>query len=219
MKPELRKMLINHLSRQTRVSDANPVATSILETVAAAIVEAGKETERQLNNMDDELIEMGYDAVLTEEYRALSEELLGSAFVVLQRILNTAAQSAVKCSQLAADQTSSTQRVGHKGDAYGHGTKLVGTRTPAQLVNAVANYYKHKDEMGPWSGLSGQSLRTINAVKTLGMVENRSDNLSAATSALGATESDLLPLLVGIATWSKELEDQLRADANLPKVP
>lgn len=221
MEPEVRKILIRYQASRSRILRAGEgtIVTTVLDAASTAIGEAKKDLERQLEGLDDELFQLGYDAELADEYDAIVDELLGSVFTVLQRTINAAAAHAVMCSRLTAENSGKAQRFNHKGEVYAHGSAIVAGKTPAQLINASANYYKHRDEWGDWATLGAQSARTVLVVQSIGMKERASDNMKTAVTSLGGTVDDLGPLLDALASWSKEVQDQLCTDSEIPKFP
>jgi hypothetical protein len=75
--------------------------------------------------------------------------------------------------------------------------------TRMEVVNAVANYFKHRDEWpADWSAAAGQTKNTIDVISAIGLSSNEHFNLAKAAKALGDDAFDgTCPLVREMRSW------------------
>lgn len=173
-----------HLSRLEHAFDEQVMSGS-LKPFSQAIARIIAVIERAQAENDDVYQDFFLDTDLD-----LIETHLGCALITAQVFL-TAVVSRVKAlhdyhrSQSAHPLTTTT-RV--KRDILAFGSALVGSSrfTQTQVIDAFANYFKHRDEWrGPWSKLSGQSADTAAVITAVGAQEGSTGNLRTGAAVLG----------------------------------
>jgi hypothetical protein len=72
-----------------------------------------------------------------------------------------------------------------------------------EVVNAVANYFKHRDEWpADWSAATGQTKDTVDVISAIGLSSNEHFNLMKAAKALGDDAFDgTCPLVREMQSW------------------
>ena len=89
-------------------------------------------------------------------------------------------------------------------------------QTQVKLIDALANFYKHKDEWpaGAWNSLDGQSGQTAKILQAVGIEQYSTGQFRTGLSILcseSAVPTDMAPIL---KNWSKTLilayEQELR---------
>jgi hypothetical protein len=152
---------------------------------------------------------------VAEEESDLLEAIIGTAFVVAQ----TEIEATVKM----------VERLHERATTDGHiltSTKierweilkvdsplLVTNYTRVEVINAFANYFKHRDAWHwRWSRLKKkQEKETAAVIIAAGANEQSSRNLRTALHALGIKATDLKALLNEMFSWKKAIRELYRA--------
>ncbi len=81
------------------------------------------------------------------------------------------------------------------------------SNTQVQVINAFANYFKHRDEWPrEWAKATGQAVGTIGIIQAAGANETATDNLQTCLRALGISNNKDLPRLADLlAQWHSEV--------------
>ncbi len=127
--------------------------------------------------------------VLDVDDQALDEMLLGTAFVACQAGLVHVASRAcrlAKCCHSSGIHALLAWTT--KSNVYRVGPALHSSSTSrATFLNAVANYFKHRDEWpdSDWAYLTGRAAKTVADIAAGGLTRGAQDNMRRAVSILG----------------------------------
>lgn len=129
-----------------------------------------------------------FDSVAADESTVM-ESLIGAAFVACQAEINGAAAHFVRIHEEAKQagvilKTSD----GSKPGTRAVGSPKVGTSryTRIEVINAFANYFKHRDEWKrPWDEAIDDQRWTVSVISEVGAKEFESENLRTGLGALG----------------------------------
>ncbi len=152
-----------------------------------------------LNNgfsiIQDKLNHMDYfDGVFAQEQ---AETIFGIAFVSAQTyIIGTISDM----KEVGGDRALS------KPEMLAIGSKRVGEISKVQLINAIANYYKHHEEWSDWK-VEGQNKRTIAALNSCGISKNTPYPCHEAAQIIWPSEvlCELNELLDILVRWREKL--------------
>jgi hypothetical protein len=128
------------------------------------------------------------DLVLDPSDQELDEALLGVGFVTCQAGMAHVASRAIDLAAFC--QANGIAQLGTwvaKDDVYKQAPELhAGGPSKIVFLNAVANYFKHRDEWPDvgWAQLAGLSARTAQTIGVAGLARGAKDNLRKATAAL-----------------------------------
>jgi glutathione S-transferase len=86
------------------------------------------------------------------------------------------------------------------------------------LIDAVANYVKHRHEWPcNWQGASAQQRVTISTLATIGLhPQAHNSNLHRALAELGARSDELLPVIERVITWRQRMAEHVRREWGIP---
>lgn len=145
--------------------------------------------------IQDKLNQIDYfDGIFAQEQ---VESIFGIAFVSAQTyITGTISDMA----EIGGDNAPS------KYQMLSIGSPMLGKISKIQLINAIANYYKHHEEWSGWK-VEGQSKRTVETLNSCGISENTPYPCHEAAQLIWPTEvlcelNEMLEILVG---WRKSL--------------
>jgi hypothetical protein len=142
-----------------------------------------------------------YHHALIDEGCERIEELLGMAFVVAQSFITTVRTGISKASEFCASNFGETLSFASGTKAYGTfqlGPKFgLGPHTAAEVINAVANYWKHHEDwptvewpragriatLWDTNGMRGNEQKTVAIVTSMGLAYGSSGNLRTAADA------------------------------------
>jgi hypothetical protein len=145
------------------------------------------------------------DIVLDPDDQEFDEALIGVAFVACQAGMTHVASRALRLA--AYCKTNGIPALGawtSKEAVYNVSEALAaGGASQILFVNAVANYFKHRDEWEgtTWANMTGQAKKTIGTISHGGLSEHSMDNLRKAVDALGGWLFD------PVAAWTQALVD------------
>ncbi len=162
----------------------------IVDDIASLIAAAEAACERAIQAGNDDYV----DAVITTETDYL-EDLIGTVFLMLQTKIRRVGESASDLStklQVLAAQPAKVWADPAAVRAEGGDYKGTGYSLP-ELVWAVGNYFKHRDEWphGVWSpptptpAALRQSIATRMKVQSVGVVESSTGNMRIALVFFG----------------------------------
>lgn len=132
-----------------------------------------------------------YAQMIADDEVEVIEGLLGVAFVVCQTQIERVVHSVGLLHRHAESFTTplplTTTKTG-KSSVMAFDSVRVGTSTVTRIeaMNAVANYFKHRDSWpGDWRKARGQAASTIDTIQKIGLEQGSSGNLRTASEALG----------------------------------
>jgi hypothetical protein len=108
------------------------------------------------------------------------ENMLGAAHVVCQAQINAVTKAARIIPDLAT--TFPNDR-----DVHALGSCFHNNYSKVEVIWALANYFKHRDEWRPdtWVNPTGQSKWTVPVIKAVGLISGSTGNLRKGAEALG----------------------------------
>jgi hypothetical protein len=141
---------------------------------------------------------------------SLIESIAGSAFVVAQTYLTAVVSSAIRLVERVPSGVSvalPTNKSGtHKMQV---GPANTNGYTPAEYVNAFANYFKHRDEWPyHWAsstGLTKQQQDTVRVITAFGATEGASANLCTGLSQMGYPDYAIVRMGEDLQEWCRQL--------------
>jgi len=158
-------------------------------------------------------------SVVAEEECNLLENLLGAAYVVCQTQISavTARALAVRRCRLG-DGKGFTSFGARNADVRALSDVLPSpaTATKVELVWALANYFKHREEWDKldWSALDKQSRRTAEIIEQVQLASGNTDNLRRGFSALHNNAYVELESVADIIdAWSAKVLSECEAEA------
>jgi len=173
-----------------------------------------------------------YQEALIDEGCERIEELLGMAFAVAQSSITTVRTGISSASAIC--ESNLGQRLSIAPDAKAYGTFQLGPKfgsgpyTAAEVINAVANYWKHHEDWPTveqpragriatlWdkNGRRGNEQKTVAIVMSIGLAYGSSGNLRTAAEALGIREpyENLSPIRDVLRRWAQDVYDKTRAE-------
>jgi hypothetical protein len=135
-----------------------------------------------------------YDGVFAQEQ---AETVFGIAFVSAQTYI-TGTISDMK--EIGGDQAPS------KSDMLAFGSPRVGYLSKVEIINVIANYFKHHEEWENWDE-EGHKKRTIKALNGCGITENTPYPCHEAAQLVWPSEvlCELNEMLSVLVEWRKKL--------------
>ena len=179
---------------------------SVLSTLAAGISAAATRIER--------IASPEIAQVVAEDEVEVIESLLGTAYVLSQTPITAVTHAALRARKQALDD-------GLEFSAFGcdpREVRALGDRFDAQyskieVVWALANYFKHRDEWhrSTWTKPPRRNERTAAVLKAVRLQLSSNGNLRAGAEALGITDYATLTILGDIiACWANEVRSITR---------
>ena len=135
-----------------------------------------------------------FDGTFAQEQ---AETVFGIAFVSAQTYITGTISDML---EIGGDITLS------KKEMLAYGSPYVGELSKIELINAIANYYKHHEEWPNWN-LEGQKKRTIIALNNCGITENTDYPCHTAAQLIWPSEvlCELNEMLFVLVAWRKNL--------------
>jgi hypothetical protein len=197
--------------------------------------------ERELRTVSKQFRKAGakasleYQEALIDEGCERIEELLGMAFVVAQSFITTVRSGILKVSEICASNFGQALSVASGSRAYGtlqRGPKFgSGSHTAAEVINAIANYWKHHEDWPTveqpqagriatrWdtNGMRGNEQKTVAIVTGIGLAYGSTGNLRTAADAFGVREpyENLSPVRDVLRSWAQDVYDETRRELTL----
>ena len=136
------------------------------------------------------------------------ENVLGAAFVLAQARLTAVASEAIEIAKelgpLAQALPFALPKVS-RDSLLAFGAPMKGhTVTAVTAIDAVANYFKHRDEWSNWTP-NKKNQATITTISAIGLLPTSTGNLRAAAKVLGwpdAAPADLSWMEGAIDEWA-----------------
>ena len=195
---EIRYAFLVTFAETSRPSDA---LFRILEHLSGAISECDEILKRAVAGGNED-----YYLMIGEEESDVVESLVGTAFVAIQTAI-TAVVSSVKRihDQLDRDKLTFPLQWG-KENVLRLGSPLLGNTgySRIQVIEALANYFKHHDEWPvTWSKLNKRHRPTSLIIESIGGKSGSTGNLRTGLEALGIDTDFLRILHVEVSAWQR----------------
>jgi len=209
------------------------VETDAIERLHAAIERQIGASSRRIDRAKASGNHEYLDAIVDDECDHI-EELLGLAFVAAQTFITRfrgrlAWASAIVKDEFGAGLSFATLPKAYEVLARGRALPAGSAQSVVEVINAVANYWKHQEDWPtteePKSGrlitiwnvqshlLRKNERRTIEVVTSIGMKPGSTGNLRTAAEALGVTDyADLSPIRQELKVWADSLFEATRAE-------
>ncbi len=168
------------------------------------------------------VLEAGDDPYELDYEGEVLEAVLGSMFVVWQTFLSTMVSAILAldshCRRKLSRGLSIAQGDAPRRRILRFGTPLVGKteRTGPEIIDAFANYFKHRDEWpSDWRSLSGsRGGYTADVIRSCGAKYDSDRNFRLGIQALGVDPpySDFTCINTLLIAWVSKIEQQLRSE-------
>lgn len=191
-----------------------------LEVLHRPLEEAILAVEERLKSLPSDDEEAPWVSSIVEDESAVFDELIGIAFVIVQTYLTNVKSHIVKLSE-ARERLGRTPlsffRPHEESEKRPGPNELLrkcslmmknSSFTEVEVLNAVANYWKHRDEWTSidWTKLARPSKDTAARVQVAGIQPTSTGNLCTAAKAFGVvTYHDLEPIRVCALAWAEQL--------------
>lgn len=171
---------------------ADPTFGKVLDELDYAIREAGKRLDATRGS--------AYAEELIDEECDFIEAIAGSAFVVGQTYITGVVSAVMRLkADAAVTAIPSTKRSILKFMAPAVGSTSF---TLPELVDAFANYFKHRDEWSfDWKKLEGRSVETSKMISDVGAKSGCSGNLRIGLEAIGYADYRVGKMGDDLAEW------------------
>jgi hypothetical protein len=208
-------MAVNYYSLIFASSRTSGTTRAALLRTCGALNEAVRACEQAYKKAQKYENDVLLDAVEEDESDVV-EAIIGIAFVLAQ----TEIEATVKMAQRLHERATTDGRVlaSTKSERWEilkvDSPPVVTNYTRVEVINAFANYFKHRDGWDwPWSRLKKkQEKETAIVIIAAGADENSNTNLRTALHALGIKPTDLKALLNEMFSWKKAIRDRYRAE-------
>ena len=154
---------------------------ALLEPLDNAVDAAGKRIAQVPADSPD------YADAVTDEECDRIEEFLGVAFIACQVHLKSILSAARALNRYYESRSGSKLTSVAPLRMMKHGLEpLVGGYTSVEVINAAANYYKHRDEWRlPWKKLGKRQRETVAIIEACGAQSGSTGNMRALARVLG----------------------------------
>ena len=181
-----------------------------MQSVARSLADSAKQQEeRRFGRSDWYGVSPKYYTVEDEHDNEVVELLIGSVFVLGQAAITQAVSLVKRMHEVAGEPAwipSDKESIMALESPIHAGTGL----QKILIINAVANYFKHRHEWwDDWTGPK-HSLKTIQIVSKLGLGPKGYHNLEHALRELEVYLPDMAPLAQLVVTWREQLAAHLR---------
>lgn len=151
------------------------------------------------------------DAVVDEECDAI-EDYLGAAFLLCQPHI-TRVVSRIKYFHDIRGDLIATGKA--KTEILAVGSRKIGDGrfTEIQVIDAFANYFKHREEAGwrrDWNGLEDRERKTAEVLQSVGAEPGSTGNFRTGIEAFGIEYNEVPALCERLCVWRRELHDRYR---------
>jgi hypothetical protein len=191
----------------------DPFALFPLKSGAASIEHSIAETENKAYpKMGWYGVPRGLYSVEEELHLEAITALLGAAFVLSQTTITKVGAVAHRIHRLMDEPAwlpagkAQVMRIGSE-------VQTATQKTVIESVDAVANYFKHREEWpDEWNAPEGtaQQRRTVAIIRDLGLSQANSENLHVAMAALGIHRPDTVGQLIDkVELWRQNVADHL----------
>lgn len=198
---------------------------NVISSLSQSLISSEDYVKKSLESECDDFIE-----AVMDEYLPITESLIGVAYVVCQTQMSNVIAAA---SALRPHLDQESKKFGAFSEkpysiiALGHTSCQPGCRTKVELVWALGNYFKHRDEWPydwdtlPRDKLSKQSRPTVEMLKEVGLGARNSHILRGGLEKLndGASPNNLLVLVEIVDAWSAYVLDVCTTAAGFAGAP
>ena len=167
-----------------------------------------------------------YYSVVEDEETLLIENLLGSAFVVCQTYISSVVSRVIKLHRYYESKSGGVILTSSNGTKRGLmstcSNRVRATEyTEVQVMDAFANYFKHREEWRTgWEGLSKRNRGTASVIQSVGAEPGSTGNLRTGAEALGITEYDNLILFYTILrNWHSKIYERYKKELTMKGLP
>jgi hypothetical protein len=217
---------MNALLSLGRLAATSDIIDRLHRAIEKEITSASKRIESAARTGDSD-----YADGVTDDECELVEQLLGLAFVAGQTFMTSVRTRIVRLSVACESQFGRPLTLGGN---RGYDTFKVGASmqagsgfTKAEVVNAIANYWKHQEDwptgeeargsriVTVWdlTALRNNEKRTVEIVVGIGMLPGNTGNLRSAARVLGVTNfEDLSPIRQELHSWAQTVYTQTREE-------
>jgi hypothetical protein len=190
----------------------NDVHAEVQDVLGRAIKAATARIDRSAESGPDEYAE----AVTNTEIEVI-EGLLGAAYVVCQTRITAIAQSALRCrARIVADDPVFVAFGDRAHEVRRSGPRFDVQWSKIELLWALANYFKHRDEWSSdsWTNPQGSAAQTIRVILSAGLKPSSNGNLRTGVNALGSLDyADTSVLQTVIREWADQIREEIRQTA------
>jgi len=187
--------------------------SDVLLALATGIASAEKQVALATDSGDAEWAE-----IVTDDECDVVEDLLGAAFIVCQVKITAVLTAALRfravcleCGKAFASFGEEPTSVLKFGVVKDDDSKV----GAVELIWALANYFKHRDEwQGPWEKMQGHPRRTIKTIEKAGLSSGCSANLRIGSEVLGnSSYKDLIVFATLVDSWAAKILQACRSEA------
>ncbi|HQR08106.1 MAG TPA: hypothetical protein PLN21_14855 [Gemmatales bacterium] len=163
-------------------------------------------------------LEEGADWYDIEFEGELLETVLGAMFVLWQTFLSTMISATKELGRHCDNELNLKLSLAQgKGKILRFGSPVLGKtgHTGPEVIDAFANYFKHRDEWpGDWRLLDERSKLTAKVIKRCGAKDNSHENIRCGIKALGVKPpyKDFSAINTCLIDWVSEIEPQVRSE-------
>jgi hypothetical protein len=186
----------------------------VLETLGDAIKASAKRLDGAQRTGNAEWAE-----VVLDEECAITEDLIGTAFVVCQTYITGVASRVIGLhrhhdrqnpgNRLQTTSGSKYQSTATSPSIFRFGSRKIGRsgRTAVEVIDAFANYFKHREEwVGSWTKLNGPGAKTAQTIMSVGAKRGSTGNLRTGAERLGNKNySDFGVFMKCLRRWTNNL--------------
>ena len=178
----------------------------ITDDIAQVIRSSEDACQRAADSGDEDF----YEAVIFTEADYI-EELLGAFFLMLQGKIRRVCEAAKEVSEMLASEHGLSPMWLQASDVRKHGATFNGTtHTQVELVWAIGNYYKHRDEWAPnvWTPHGNrQSVATRTIVEKVGVQQSSTGNMRKAIEFFGVNPySNCVNVAKDVQSWAESVD-------------
>jgi len=188
------------------------IDTDPLRRVLSPIGEAIKDISGYLEDLEKKGYSSDHIDAIVDDETVIIEELLGVAFVVCQTHITGIVSRIIRLHNYLASQGNEVSRTASqlKKDLLQMGGAQIPNagQSQVEVINAFANYFKHRDEWPHrWSSLRRKDRKeTAKIIHAVGASEGSTGNFRVGAEALGiATYHDVKLFADILENWGKKL--------------
>jgi len=200
-----------HLLDYVIQNDTHP---EVLDVLGRGIKAAAARIDRAAKSGSDDYAE----AVIDTETEIV-EGLLGAAYVVCQTQITAIAQAALDCrARIIEDSLTFTAFGDRDYEVRRMGPRFDAQWSKIELLWALANYFKHRDEWSPnsWTNPQGLEQHTVPVILAAGLKSSSTGNLRSGAAALGNPNYEDVSVFQSlIREWADEVREAIRQTAGL----
>lgn len=198
------------------------IEDDFIDKVHAPLEIAISEVVKELALVSPEDEGSGWADAVIDDGCSLIEDLLGTSFVVLQTYITAVRSAIIDLSQVCEKKFGSPLSFysGPVSLLKFNGENLYSEPSAVEIINAIANYWKHRDEWGPdWDELDERSKKTAKLIQVAGLSCGSTGNLRNAAKYFGVNDLyNLKPIRYKVRSWGQLLLKMSEAEIERSKV-